>query len=253
MAPDHRPPELSANPELPKFGDRLPDLTILLRQAGRDLETSRANQTYIPYWEDVYAGAHALKGVLYVLNSPKPMTEFILGFTYCLQMALAGTSVCRRNKEAGQAFLELAQTLEQNEPEAVSAAFLKDWLKNFESLYQEDVGHEERLRGVPPHLFYVNELVSKKAREVALLGLNFCVVEDLILLDDIPLWRTQLNEALVSPEFGRGLVVNFLPFLSSEGSRTLKAWAWIAAATYSRAALKQRVKEVMPKVTITKL
>ncbi|RZA00170.1 MAG: hypothetical protein EOP11_18620 [Proteobacteria bacterium] len=106
---------------------------------------------------------------------------------------------------------------------------------------------------MPAHLFYVNEQVSKKAREISLLGLNHCVVEDQILLDEIPLWRTQLNEALLHAEFGRGLVVNFLPFISSEGSQSLKVWAWVAAATHSRAALKSRVKEVMPRVTISKL
>jgi hypothetical protein len=253
MPQNQRPPELSGNPELPKFGDRLPDLTSLLRQAGRELENSLPNQTYIPYWEDVYAGAHTLKGVLYVLNCPKPMADFIRGLTDTLLSALAGTKICRRNKEAGLAFQELAQVLDQADPEAISINFLENWLVKLHSLYEEDVAHEERLRGIPPHLFYVNDMVSKKAREVELLNLNFCVVEDQILLDDIPLWRTQLNDALTSPEFGRGIVVNFLPFLSSEGSRTLKAWAWVAAATYSRAALKQRIKEIMPKVTITKL
>ena len=99
----------------------------------------------------------------------------------------------------------------------------------------------------------MSEFGSKKAREISLLKLNFCGVEDETRLDEIPLWRTQLQEALNSREFGRGLVVNFLPFLSPEGSRTLKVWAWVAAASYSRASLKQRVKEVMPKATITKL
>ena len=66
-------------------------------------------------------------------------------------------------------------------------------------------------------------------------------------------WRTQLTEALSSAEFGRGLVINFLPFLSPEGSRKLKVWAWVAASTHTRAALKMRIKEVMPKVAITKV
>ena len=108
------------------------------------------------------------------------------------------------------------------------------------------------MESIPSHHSYVNEFVSKKAREIQLLNMNHCVVEDEALLDDIPLWRANLNEALNSPEFGRGILVNFLPLLSPEGSRTLKLWAWVAASSLSRASLKQRIKEVMPKTQITK-
>jgi hypothetical protein len=247
-------PDAFGSPELPNFSDRLPDLTQVLRQSGRDLGEAKPNQTYVPYFEDVYAVSHSLKGVTRILSCPKPMEDFILDLNALLLRTLSGADVCRKLKEAGSLFQELADLLDRDLPaETADMPALNARLGGLAALLQTDLEHEARLAEIPPHLFYVNELVSKKAREITLLKMNHAVVEDEARLDDIPLWRTQLNEALVSPEFGRGMVVNFLPFLSPEGSRTLKLWAWVAAASYTRASLKQRIKEVMPKSTLTKL
>lgn len=254
MQPNSSPPEIPGNPGLPNFSDRLPDLTQALRQAGRDLCEAKSTQSYIPYFEDVYTVAHSLKGVTRILSCPKPMEDLIIELNVQLVRALSGTSICRKLAETGAVFLAMAQALDIDNPaEEADLDLLGKQIQQLTALYQEDVAHEARLADVPAHLFYVNEFVSKKAREITLLKLNHCVAEAEARLDDIPLWRTQLNEALVSPEFGRGIVVNFLPFLSSEGSRSLRLWAWVAAASYSRASLKQRVKELLPKVTITKL
>jgi len=254
MLQNQMPPELPAGPELPNFSDRLPDLTMVLRQAGRDLCASKDNQTYLPFFEDIYNVAHSLKGVILILNCPEAMSNFVLALNESLLKTLCGRSVCRQKKEAGMLFLQLANALDKDKPaETADMVLLNSWLPKLEALYLSDANHEERMLEIPPHLFYVNEFVSKRAREISLLGLNHTVVEDEILLDGIPLWRTQLQEALISPEFGRGLVINFLPFLSSQGSRSLKLWAWVAAASHSRAALKQRIKEIMPKATLTKL
>ncbi|MGZ3737531.1 MAG: hypothetical protein ACXVC0_21375, partial [Bdellovibrionota bacterium] len=238
MPPNLSKPELPASPELPNFSDRLPDLTQVLRQAGRELAEAKPAQSYVPYFEDVYAVAHSLKGVTRILSCPKPMEDFIIDLNVGLVRALSGTAVCRKLKESGAVLIAMADAHDIDHPaEASDLGLLKGKLDELFSLYSEDVAHEARLNDVPPHLFYVNEFVSKKAREITLLNLNHTVVEAEALLDDIPLWRTQLNEALVSPEFGRGMVVNFLPFLNSEGSRSLKLWAWVAAASYSRASL----------------
>jgi hypothetical protein len=201
----------------------------------------------------MYAVAHSLKGVLQILSCPPSVAVAIEALSEILVSALSGPYLCRKNKEAGALMAELASLLDQPDISALKAEDLMKPLEALKNLYETDLPHEERLKEIPSHLFYVNEFVSKKARETSLLGLHHAVVEDEILLDEIPLWRTQLEEALSSAEFGRGLVVNFLPFLSPEGSRKLKVWAWVAAATHSRAALKQRIKEVMPKVAITKL
>lgn len=247
------PPESFAGLELPRFADRLPDLVQALRQSGAELEGSRPQQTYLPYWEDIHAVAHSLKGVLQILACPPALVDFILQLNDSFREGLTGPAVCRRNREAGAALQQLASLLDTPEPADLTPPPLAAWLAEFNSLYEIDQPHEARVKSVPSHLFYVNDFVSKKAREIELLHLNHCVVEDMILLDEIPLWRTQLNEALYSADFGRGIVVNFLPFLSSEGSRQLKIWAWVAAASHSRAALKQRIKEVIPKAQITKL
>ncbi len=254
MPQNYAVPGSPAGPDLPTFSDRLPDLTLVLRQAGRDFADSKPNQSYIPYFEDIYAVAHGLKGVIHILECPEGMAKFVLEMNELFLKTLGGSAICRKNKEAGEALLALADLLDRDHPaETVDMAQLNEWLPKMDSLLSEDAKHEERMKEIPPHLFYVNEFVSKKAREISLLGLNHTVVEDEVLLDSIPLWRTQLQEALLSPEFGRGLVVNFLPFLNSQGSRSLKLWAWVAAASHSRAALKQRIKEIMPKATLTKL
>jgi len=236
---------------LPAFTDRLPDLVQALRTASRELKTAGLNQSYLPYWEDVYAVAHSLKGVLTILRCPPDLADFIVRFTASLSEGLAGASVCRELKRASLSFAVLAEALDGAtlpEPD-----FYADWLATFTKLYALDIEHEARMSEVPSHLVYVSEQVSKKAREISLLKLNQCVVEDIILLDEIPLWRTRLNEALLHPDLGRGLLVNFLPFISSEGSQKLNVWAWVAAATHSRAALKARVKEVMPEVSLKQL
>jgi hypothetical protein len=227
---------------------------MVLRQAGRELLECKPKQTYLPYFEDVYTVAHSLKGVIIILNCPEAMSNFVLALNSLLLKTLCGPEVCRENKDAGMLFLQLADALDREKPaETTDMAMLNAWLPKLEKLFTHDVAHEERMKEIPGHLFYVNEFVSKRAREISLLGLNHTVVEDEILLEGIPLWRTQLQEALVFPEFGRGIVVNFLPFLSSQGSKSLRIWAWVAAASHSRAALKQRIKEVMPKATLTKL
>ena len=201
-----------------------------------------------------YSVSHSLKGVTRILSCPKPMEDFILDLNAALVRALSGPAVCRKLPEAAALFVDLANLLDREKPsETADLVALSAKLAELKSLYDEDLEHEARLAEVPPDLFYVNEFVSKKAREITLLKLNHTVVEDDARLDDIPLWRTQLNEALVSPEFGRGMVVNFLPLLSPEGSRSLKLWAWVAAASESRASLKQRIKDLMPKVKLTKL
>jgi hypothetical protein len=182
------------------------------------------------------------------------MEDLIIELNVRLVGALSGISVCRNLTDTGKVFQRMANALDIDRPaEEADLALLTGEIEKLAALYTDDLGHEARLADVPAHLFYVNDFVSKKAREITLLNLNHCVAEAEARLDDIPLWRTQLNEALLSPEFGRGMVVNFLPFLSSEGSRTLRLWAWVAAASHSRASLKQRVKDLLPKVTITKL
>ena len=247
------PRELSGNPDLPSFSDRLPDLVQALRNVGRDLQGSAKNQSYIPYWEDLYAVAHSLKGVVKILNCPEHVAAFMFQLNEALLLALSGTNICRRTKDAGDAFLSLAQLLDQNDLGQIDGAALARWPETLKNLYTMDLPHEARREEIPAHLFHVDDFVTKKAREINLLHLNQCVVEDQILLDEIALWRTQLNEALTYPEFGRGLVVNFLPFISPEGSRKLKVWAWVAAASHNRASLKQRIKEVMPKVNLAKI
>lgn len=244
---------LSVAPELPKFSDRIPDLVQVLRHSGGELERSKANQTYIPFWEDIYSVAHSLKGVLDILNCPNHLRGPIQSLNETLLMGLSGPKVCRKVREAGFLLQSLADLLDNEDISKIDTAKLQEWNPLLRDLYQEDLGHEQRIKEIPPHLFYINEFVSKKSREITLLNMNHCVVEDEILLDEIPLWRTQLAEALFSNEFGRGLIVNFLPFISPEGSRHLKVWAWVAAASHSRAALKQRLKEVMPKVLLGKI
>lgn len=240
-------------PELPKFSDRLPDLVQVLRHCGNELQEAKPTQTYLPYWEDIYAVAHSLKGVLQILSCPANIASLIVGLNDSLLLGLSGPKICRKIKEAGALLSDLAILLDQVDLAQISTQAMEEWNPRFRDLYEDDLFHDQRIKEIPAHLFYINEFVSKKAREIILLNMNHCVVEDEILLDEIPLWRTQLAEALLFPEFGRGIIVNFLPFISPEGSRQLKVWAWVAATSHSRAGLKQRIKEVMPKSQLGKI
>ncbi|RZA08645.1 MAG: hypothetical protein EOP11_04285, partial [Proteobacteria bacterium] len=178
--PANLPPELSAGLDLPAFTDRLPDLGQVLRTASRDIAAAGLNQSYIPYWEDVYQVAHSLKGVMYILSCPPELEAFMMELNAALLAGLAGPLVCRDLKAAGKAFGALSEGLDQSP--LPGAAFYAQWIAGFHGLYSEDVDHDARMNEVPAHLFYVNEQVSKKAREISLLGLNHCVVEDQILL-----------------------------------------------------------------------
>ncbi|MFM9458640.1 hypothetical protein, partial [Streptomyces europaeiscabiei] len=79
---------------------------------GRDLSEARANQSYIPYFEDVYAVAHSLKGVTRILECPKAMEDFILDLNETFVRALSGPSLCRKLAEAGAVFLAMADLLD---------------------------------------------------------------------------------------------------------------------------------------------
>lgn len=244
--------EYSDELSLPNFRDRLPDLILSLKQSGKSLQSASPRQSYLPYWEDVYMVAHTLKGLVRLLSCSPQMSSFILNLNELLQSALGGPLICRNLIECGKNFIELSDLLESEEDKLDFPA-LEKILGQIKALLTEDIAHEQRMESVPAHLFYVNDFVSKKAREVSLLQLHQCAIEDKILLEEIPFWRGQINEALLSPEFGRGLVVNFLPFLSPEGSSKLNVWCWVAAASHSRASLKQRLKEVLPSITIGKI
>jgi hypothetical protein len=245
--------ELAVSVDLPRFTDRLPDLIQALQITGEALASAQPKQSYLPYWEDLFQTTHSLKGVLGILSCPPTLARFITALDQTFVMGVSGPLVCRRIQEAGAMMSELAHLLYTTEPDLLDGKPLSAWIERFLDLHAQDLDHEARLKEIPSHLFYVNEFVSKKAREIVLLNLNHCVVEDQVLLEEIPLWRAQLQEALLGPEFGRGLLVNFLPFLSPEGSRKLQVWAWIAAATHSRASLKQRIKEVLPRASIGKI
>lgn len=240
-------------PDLPRFSDRLPDLVHILGITGSSLLRAKTTQSYLPYWEDIYAIAHSLKGVSQILLCDQRLQQFIFRFCDFLSDGLTEKSICRKVHEAGSRFSSLSEILDKEQLHDINFETLNSTMDELNALYDQDLNHEQRLAEIPRHLFYVNEFVSKKAREISLLHLNHCSVEEEILLDEVALWRTQLNEALQAEDFGRGMIVNFLPFLSPEGSRQLKVWAWVAAATHSRAALKQRLKEFMPKISIGKI
>ncbi|NUM89628.1 MAG: hypothetical protein HUU37_10520, partial [Bdellovibrionales bacterium] len=222
------------------------------RHVAQELAALGPHNSYLPAWEDLHAGLHSLKGIVNILATPPGMGDFIVRFTHLTGEALAGSSVIRRGKEMADALLPIAQLLEQGNG-SWNLAELSRSLDKIPPLMEPDIPHERRLEDIPADLYYVSELVSKKAREIALLRWNHCIVEDQILLDQVPFWKTQLLESLEIENRGRGFVVNFLPFIGPEGGRELKVWAWVGAPTDTRAALKQRVKAVMPKVQITSI
>jgi hypothetical protein len=247
------PKELSGIPDFPAFSDRLPDLILAVRTAAQDLSASKPTESYLPYIEDLYLVLHGLKGSLNLIKIDKPMETFVLRFCELLSNCLQGELVIRDKAKAGSVLDGIREILEHPQLQHHEGDDLQQKLDQLEATTLKDIPHAERIKLMPSYVFYVNDLVSKKAREVSVMKFNDCVVEDTVMLEQIPFWRAQLNNALHCPEFGRGIVVNFLPLLSHEGSRSVKLWAWVAAGSLSRATLKQRIKDVMPKVTITKL
>ncbi len=237
---------------LPKFEDRVPDLVQALKTCGYALSPLKPPNSYLPFWEELYQAVHTMKGIVNILKASAEMRAFLVSLHETILAATTGTKVVRANAEIGAKLIELASHLEANF-ERPDYGFLEKKTLELAALYTEDLPHHERITVVPGDLYYVNEFVSKKVREIQALEWNHCLVEDDILLEQIPFWRAQLQQSLTLPDGNRGFVVNFLPFISSEGSKMLKIWAWVAAPTDSRAALKQRIKDEMPKVKITTL
>ena len=237
---------------LPSFEDRLPDLVLVIQNSARKLETVTPPGSYLPTWEDLYQSVHSMKGVVGILKAPEPLRLFILNFHEAIAAATVGQKVVRDTAATAKCLAEIANHLNQK-ISALDVKFLDKKVREIESLYVDDLPHEKRTESIPGDLYYVSEIVSKRVREMLHFGWSHCIVEDEILLEHIPFWRAQLQESLVLPDGNMGLLINFLPFISSEGSRTLKVWAWVAAPTDSRAALKQKVKDEMPKVKITSL
>jgi len=235
---------------LPHFRDRLPDLFEALHTTAHQLKKISKHHSYLPYWEDLYSVLHSLKGVTQILPCEPELVETILALNNCMMKAYSGPFLIREHEKVSGILLQLKNSFSQI-PLATNT--IKTELEQLQKTFILDIDHKSRTAKMPPALFYINEFVSKKFRETELLHLNHCVIEDEILLQEIPNWRKKLEQFLDHPEFGRGFIINFLPFISSEGSRKVKVWTWIALATPTRAALKQQVKEHIPSVHISKL
>lgn len=225
---------------------------MAIHASARGLALLKPPGSYLPLWEELYHAIHNTKGVMQILKTPEKMQRFLLSFHQTILAATTGPQVVRSAAEVAARLVEIADHLDKK-TQNPDFTFLEKKLREIESLYTNDLSHEKRIETIPENLYYVNDFVSKKVREIQVLGWNHCIVEDEILLEQIPFWRAQLQESLALPSKNQGLLVNFLPFINSEGSKTLKVWAWVAAPTDSRAALKQRIKEEMPKVKITSL
>lgn len=236
--------------KLPHFRDRLPDLLETLQSIGNRIQALPNTQSYIPYWEDLYTNLHGLKGVTQILPCEPELASFIVELCESVLCAYGGNKILRDYKKTGALLLRTKDCLAKAN---FSGETAQNLVQELQQLFTDDLPHREREKLMPAHLFYVNDFVSKKFRETQLLNINHCVIEDEIFLNEIPEWRKKLDAFLDHEEYGRGFIINFLPFIQSEGSRKVKIWAWIALATPTRATLKQRIKESIPQVTITKI
>ncbi|MCO5142128.1 MAG: hypothetical protein M9962_03455 [Oligoflexia bacterium] len=246
-----RNPETPLDASLPSFFDRIPEFSNCIKSVHNQIYVD-SKQSFIPYWEEVYQKAHSLKGVLKILNCPEALAESFVRLTDTFANAVSGPFICRNLEEAKKHIEDLGKIFDQ-ESKFISAKSLTDWITKFESMHEKDIDHNERMKNISLGLFYINPFVSKKIREVELLHLHHCVAEEEILLSDLPTWRAQLENSIHEEGKGRGLIVNLLPLISPEGSRTIKVWAWVAANTESRAQLKQHVKEHLPKCQVGSL
>ncbi len=235
---------------LPELRDRIPDLTDALEQCAKALQKLPKNKSYLPAWEDLYMVTHALKGVSKLLPAEQSLITAVIELSDTVALALQGNSLVRDHAKTAEILLQIKELLEK---EKISVENSQSVLQNLRASYIDDLTHQERLKEMPTNLFYVNEIVTKKYRETVLKNIFHCVLEDEILLQEIPSWRMELDQFLNHKDFGRGFVINFLPFINSEGSSKIKIWAWIALGTTTRAELKQRVKESLPNVSIAKV
>ncbi|PMV51538.1 hypothetical protein, partial [Pseudomonas sp. FW305-3-2-15-C-LB3] len=91
----------------------------------------------------------------------------------CLQ----GPNIIRDKIRASQILAGVTEILEHPQLKTQEGASVMQLLDQLQGIMITDLDHAERIAGMPPYVFYVNDLVSKKAREVSLLKFNDCVVE----------------------------------------------------------------------------
>jgi hypothetical protein len=229
--------------DLPHFADRLPELASESDICAENLETG-VHKSYLPAFERLHAFVHGLKGVTKILQASTREEKFICDYNEALLLAIKEEFILERRLECAGLLRSIANQLR-------AAKFLgrEKVLEEFKALYVKDLNHEERMQFVPSGLAYVNEFVSKRAREAHLLELREYFLESTISLEELPRWQEKIQIAMNEGIPRAGLFINFLPFIQTERSKEVRAWAWVGV-DQDDDEFADFVKEIIPDIKV---
>jgi hypothetical protein len=98
-----------------------------------------------------------------------------------------------------------------------------NFFNEIRSQYKPDLPHSERVKAIGAEIPYVDEIVSKRWRECIRGNYTLQIWEQDCKLLEIPQIRKTWEEKI-----GRGFIINFLPLISTEGSRQVHLKVWVA-------------------------
>lgn len=236
--------ESSKRIELPRFQERLSELSARLRAAASALGSLAPDASYLPAWEELHTHVHSLKGVTRLLAAAPVEEKAVQELNETMKAALTGDQIVLDGTLAAGALESMAQQLEAG---PVASQPWEEAVARLKKSLAEDQEHDHRISAAPPDLHYVDALVSKRAREAGRLVYKWLRAEERMKLEEIPAWREKLLAAMQAAP--PSLLVSFLPFVQSEGSTDVRINAWIAAKHGPKT--RASIQRLLPHAKIT--
>jgi hypothetical protein len=236
--------ESSAPNSLPSIRDRLPDLVLAMEETLRQLAIHHRPQ--ILAWDRLYQTVHSVKGLLNILPCEVALRDFLLQFNLILSQLVEGICAPKQPSSSGETLQEMVAILNATPLDYT----LEKSLKKFKDSL---VKTETQNLPLPFTLHYPDPKVNARWQEAARLSYSILFVEDNILLQQIPEWKTKLAKTidLVSGELG--FVIHTMPFIFADSSRNIKLWTCLAIPQTKFENVKNEIKSQFPKATITNL
>ena len=218
------PDESFAGLELPSYRDKIPGLIEFLRRFAQELKEIVPQQSYLPYWEDLYREIHNLKGLSKLLSYPADLEEFFLKFHTLLVDATLGELRCPKPREAAVVIEELANAFQDFLDGNIGVPFF--WLELFSKVHDKD----SLLASTDlSSIFYKTEQVCKRWREASIFPMDRVFFQEEMELNKLPRWKESLSAVLDGgrPKF-RGLQIYCVASVPPDGSSKVALKACVA-------------------------
>lgn len=228
----------SAPNNLPALRDRLPELCHEIELSIQGLKKS--NRSALLAVEPLYEKVHSLKGLTKILQTEETLSKFLFSFNEDLsQICKGASSVCMRDECATQ--LEKINQLLHSSP-IVSVEINNALLVFRKTLKKIDAAATE----LPFTMPTPDARAYSRWHEAKQLGYKCFSVEESILLQEIPKWRSGLLECMKRNSEDRAFLVHSIPFVFAEASRSVRFWVCFAVPKEMEYSLLNQIKSQLP-------